>query len=256
MKNWRRAALLLLLMALPACRGAGGRNGAAPTAPTSNIASIRISGPDTLFIGANATFTATATFPDGSTGPIACVWAADNAQLARVDPRGGTMTGLHSGDVTVACASERGRGERSVRVLPNYAGQWEGSYIVERCEDSQVPAASFCGSFPRERTLPLAARLTQDRDIVTGNFTLGTIEAQQTTGLIGPDGSLRMSVVHTGPATFSITSTWALNSERVGQLSGTMLQTWSSSTGEGRVYSRILNASREARVLLATVWPD
>ncbi len=253
MKDWRRPVLLLLLLALPACRGAGSSTGSAPTAPTSTVSSISINGPNIIFVGSSATYTASASFSDGSTGVTVCAWTGDNDQIARVDARTASVTGLHSGEITIACDADRAHGRRTVRVLPNYAGQWNGSYIVERCEESDLPAATFCGSFPREWILPLSARLSQERDIVTGTFTLGTIEAQQTTGLVSVDGALRMSIVHTGPATFTISSNWTLNSERVGQISGTMLQTWSSTSGEGRVFSRILTAAREARPLLASL---
>jgi hypothetical protein len=243
----RCAGVAIVGVALVACGGTGDTR--SPAAPTPTITGITVSGPSMVFIGATESYTASATLSNGSTEVPACAWGGDAPTVATVEPSTGRVTGTGSGEVTIWCDARGVRGTKRVRVLPNYQGTWLGSYAVDACEQSgDFALVGFCANFPRDRVFPLSGMLTQQNDTVTGAFHLGQVQGQQASGPVALDGTLRLTIVHVGTGSFTLTSDWAVNSTRPGQLSGSMVQLWRDAalSGTARVATRVFNTNRQA----------
>ncbi len=242
----RGFSLVFVLASLAGSVSCGDDGG--PAAPTATVTSITVTGANLVHIGATEAYTASATLSNGSSQVPTCVWGGDTLSVATVDQGTGRVTGVASGEITIWCDAQGTRGTKRLRVLPNYQGTWLGSYAIESCEQTgDFARVNFCRDFTRDRVLPTSANLTQQNDSVSGVFNLGQIQGQQASGPIALDGTLRLSVVHVGTSTFTITSNWVVNSTRAGQIGGSMLQIWREalSVGEGRIFSRVFNTNRQ-----------
>ena len=116
--------------------------------------------------------------------------------------------------------------------VPNYAGNWSGSYVLSGCNQSGGMAlANFCANLGA--TMPYGLALTQSGSNVSGSFSLGQITFSSTGGTVSGDGSLTLngSTVSNGN---TIIVTWALRLSG-SALSGTLTQVWTSSTLSGQI---------------------
>ena len=100
--------------------------------------------------------------------------------------------------------------------ITNYAGRWQGSYIVEECAGnsgsmddilcSAPRPGNSGGIFQRGAAFPIAIELTQNGSAVTGILSLGTITGT-VTGIVRSDQRLSLSgtVIASGTG-FTVTS--------------------------------------------------
>jgi len=106
-----------------------------PSGPTPAPGELTITGPDAVLTGVATSYTATASFSDGTTRTVTATWTTDNIQGAVVDA-GGRLEGRAHGS-TVLTASFVGRqASRTVQVVNNYSGSWSGLYVVRVCDKS------------------------------------------------------------------------------------------------------------------------
>lgn len=129
------ARFLAVLGLVAVANGCGDKTPAAPSQPVTTVSGLAITGPDAILTGLSTGYTANAAFADGSTRAIAAVWTSSNPAAASVDGMGG-FTGRTHGSTTLTATYEGRSASKTVQVVNNYAGTWEGRYVVKACADS------------------------------------------------------------------------------------------------------------------------
>ncbi len=115
--------------------------------------------------------------------------------------------------------------------IPNYAGNWSGTYTITGCtQNGGVALANICGSLGN--TPPYSFSFTQNGNSVTGSFTLGSINFPSTGGIVLADGSLGLSATTITSGT-TIIVTWALHNSG-SAVTGTITQVWTNTTLSGQ----------------------
>jgi hypothetical protein len=215
----------------------GGNNGSTPPpiAPSGTVVSITVSsGGSSVYLGGVETFTATATLSTGGTQSLLVgTWSTSSAAIATVDSATGKVTGVANGTVTISLDYQGVRGSKSVRVVPFYAGNWAGSYIVSGCTQAQgFSDTNQCSNFPIGRSLQYGLQLAQAFDVVSGTTNIGLIGMSGDTETIQPDGSLNLTT-NAFAGTTTIVASWTLISQSAGVLGGTLSQHWTDSVITG-----------------------
>lgn len=112
-----------------------------PTPPSPTVTSVTIStSTDMLKIKETATFAATASLSDGTTAPVTD-WRSDTPAVATVDAASGKVTGVSAGAATIVATHDGMSGTKLVRVVPDFAGTWVGSFEITGCSASGVYVA-------------------------------------------------------------------------------------------------------------------
>ena len=160
-------ACLLGALVCAACDGNKG-NPSGPSKPPAVTALTISPATDLLKINGSETFTLSATMSDGSTRAVTGTWASDAAAVAAVDS-GGRATGRASGDATLSGDAEGLRATRRLRVVPDYQGDWRGSWAITACTaDGDWARANVCRTLPIGAVSAFRLTLTQTRDTVSG----------------------------------------------------------------------------------------
>jgi len=108
-----------------------------PAAPSSlpvSTTALAISGPDILLTGVPASYIATATLSDGSAPTVSPVWSTDDPGVATIDSSG-RLQGRTHGSTNVIATYEGRTTSRLVRIVANYGGTWNGSFVIRACTD-------------------------------------------------------------------------------------------------------------------------
>ncbi|HZA33883.1 MAG TPA: Ig-like domain-containing protein [Vicinamibacterales bacterium] len=193
----QRATILLLSIIVGAPMAAcGGEDGtpAGPSDPPASVTGLSMS-PGTTLLKTNQTetFTASAMMSSGPSQPVQPAWRSNNPTVLSIDSAG-LARGIMNGAATITATHGGVSETRRVRVVTDYQGAWAGEYVVRTCDHSgDFRSAEFCdrseGFWAGDR-LPIGFTLTQERDAVTGAFTLGAVA-----------GTLRGSVEESGQLT-------------------------------------------------------
>ena len=234
----RLSILALLLLATAAC---GGDDSNSPTAPS--VAGPVMNGTtDMVYIGQRITFTASGT---------GLTWGGDNPAVATVDAATGAVTGIGTGRVTIWAQNADGRTTRLLRGLPSYNGSWSGSYSLTGCQSSGDWASNpFCVGFDEGQIMTIGFEITQSRDQVIGNVSLGTIQGPLSSSVVNEDGSLPLTgVITIGDVTIQLQNLRA-TSPSAGTMKGQFDQVWSmsSESGTGRLACDIRDVTRTSGV--------
>jgi hypothetical protein len=188
-------AAYVLLFTL-GCRG-GVPTPVAPGPPVPAAETITItSGVDALRTGFFADYTLIASMSDRTTQVVTrqAVWTTSDLAVGTVDANG-RVTAVSHGTIGLNATFQGRAATRSVRIVHNYGGQWNGTYVARSCDQTGVFASSrYCqnlGSNPS----PLGLEMTQSGvnvDEISGMIALR--------GLVGPvsgrvtsDGRLALS---------------------------------------------------------------
>jgi len=151
----------------------------------------------------------------------------------------------------ISCLACGGGDNAPTPRIPDYSGNWSGTYTVTGCTQSgQIALANVCGLLGN--TPPYRFNLTQSDRNVSGTFTMGSITFPNTGGTVAQDGSLAISAT-TQSNGITVVVTWALNMP-ASSITGTLTQNWSSAalSGSATVAGSINNAIRGAAVLAPT----
>jgi Big-like domain-containing protein len=215
----------------------GGNNGSTPPpiAPSGTVVSITVSSSgSSVYLGGVETFTATATLSTGGTQSLLVgTWSTSSAAIATVDSATGKVTGVATGTVTISLDYQGVHGSKPVRVVPFYAGNWAGSYIVSGCTQAQgFSDTNQCSNFPIGKSLQYGLQLAQAFDVVSGTTNIGLIGMSGDTETIQPDGSLNLTT-NAFAGTTTIVASWTLISQSAGVLGGTLSQHWTDSAITG-----------------------
>jgi hypothetical protein len=227
-------AVIFSLVGLLAC---GGSNSTptTPTTPTPATQSISVTVAAPVLQGLTAQASAVATLSNGTTQAITTGFRSDVPAVATVTDSG-LVTGVSTGGANIYVISGGQQGTKNIRVVPNYAGSWSGSYYVTGCSQSGAYATfNYCSSdFSTNSVFPYNMSLTQSLDTVTGTFYLGTLQFGQSSGTMDGGGGVALSAnYYSGVST--IYCVWNLSSSTPGRLAGTVRQTWSASTVPGQM---------------------
>jgi hypothetical protein len=194
----QRALIVVVVVGLAACGGTSTSSPAAPT-PTPVVTTVSVTmspSTDVLKIQGTETFTVTATLSDGTTKAVTGSWSSDNVAVATVDTSG-KVTGIASGQATIAVAYDTARATRIVRIIPDYQGNWTGEYAVLSCQDSgDFAKEEWCKTALRNGVIKVTMALTHARDAVTGSWTHDVMSGT-TQGTLEADGTLALSGIGT-----------------------------------------------------------
>lgn len=126
-----RIALAFVVVALAAACS----DNTSPVAPGPIATGLVINGLDAVLTGLSGNYTATATLSDGTARTVTPTWTSSNTEVATVDGGGGLGARVH-GSTTLTASHEGRTAAKTVHVVNNYGGTWEGGYVVRACTDS------------------------------------------------------------------------------------------------------------------------
>jgi hypothetical protein len=125
------ALVIVITVFATACDGKS-----SPAAPTTQAAtSLSISGADALQTGLSTTYTATATLSDSTMRAVTPTWTSSNTGVASVDSAG-RLVGLAHGSTNLTASHEGRSTSKTVQVVNNFEGTWDGRYVIRACDDS------------------------------------------------------------------------------------------------------------------------
>lgn len=234
----RQCAVGLVLVSF-AMVGCGGSSPTAPATPTAT--SITVNSTSThLLLGNSETFTATVTLSNGSTQTLTGgTWSSDATGVATVVAGTGAVTAVSSGEVTIIVDAQGVRGTKRMRVVPNYQAIWAGTYTVNTCvQTGDFVDADLCGTtlIVGSNTLQAGLNLSQNVAVITGQTRLGGLFSETLNGAISTNGSLSFQVGATLPGfTTRVAQAWQINITQVGQMTGTVTQTWTDPVLTGQM---------------------
>ena len=133
MAAFRLALVIVITAFATACNGKS--NPAAPTAPAAT--DLTIIGVDAVRTGLVTNYTVTATLSDGTKREVTATWTSSNTGVASVDSAG-RLVGVAHGSTDLTASHEGRSVSKTVQVVNNYDGHWEGTYVVTACNDSGI----------------------------------------------------------------------------------------------------------------------
>jgi hypothetical protein len=165
--------------------------GKSDSAPSPTVSNLSLS-PATDWVKIKGTehFSVTALYSTGASESVSPAWTSNNTGVATVDSAG-LVTGVAAGQATVVATYQSKTAMRDIRVIPDYAGRWAGSWSVTSCATTGALPASWCNSV-QGASLPATLQVLQTKDQVSAAWTLqesnGTAQ-----GSIAGDGKLTLS---------------------------------------------------------------
>jgi hypothetical protein len=110
-----------------------------PTGPSRTtpptVTGLAISGADAVLTGLSASYTATASLSDGTMQTVTPTWTSSDPRVGTVDSAG-RLDGRAHGSTTVSATYQGRDASKTVGVVNNYGGDWEGRYVVTLCHGS------------------------------------------------------------------------------------------------------------------------
>jgi hypothetical protein len=193
----RLLGLLGVAMAISGC--GGDDTPSAPSSPaTPTVNTLTISGYKAILTGTSANYTATAQLSNGTNRSVTPAWSTSNPSVASVD-NAGRVEGLTHGEVNLAASYQGQSASMTVNVVHNYAGNWNGTYVIRACDESGVFAdlewCVFGGGSVAGANLQYSLALTQGDEHgiglneVTGNVSLYDLPGN-ISGHVTSDGRL------------------------------------------------------------------
>jgi hypothetical protein len=168
-----------------------------PLGPSDvTLASISITpATDLIKLKATETYTITALFSDGSSQVVTGSWSSDTPSIAAVEAPG-RIAGAGAGQATITVEYQGLRATRTVRVVPDYHGRWEGDWSVSACSGSG-DLQEICEVYPPDELFGLTLVANQTRDTITGTIDFGDDLPGPVTGTIAMDGQLSVGGTYT-----------------------------------------------------------
>jgi hypothetical protein len=140
-------------------------------------------------------YTATAMMSDGSTQVVTTATTWTSSTAAATIASSGRLTGQSHGSTLVTATYQSRIASKTVTIVNNYGGSWNGSYVVAACDASgDFAKADWCTGV-KGATYLLALSLTQtgnDRNQISGTLTNGFIRNAPVTGTVTSDGRLNI----------------------------------------------------------------
>jgi hypothetical protein len=228
------ALILLAVVGFVSCGGSSSTP-SAPSTPVIATQSIAVTMLSPIAVGNTAQATAVATLSNGSTQALTTGFRSDVPTVATVTDSG-LVTSVSAGGANIYVVSGGQQGTKNIRVVPNFAGSWSGSYYVTGCSQTGFYATlNYCSSnFSNNKVFPYNMSLTQTLDTVSGATFLGTLSFGQSSGTVDGGGNIALSGNYYSGSS-SIYCSWNLSSSTPGRLAGTVQQTWRDSGVSGQM---------------------
>lgn len=208
---------------------------------------VTINGVNAIRTGFESTYTAVATYTDGTMETVSPTWTSSDMAVATIDS-GGRLSGLSHGSTTLTATHEGRNGTKTVQVVNNYAGTWTGTYIIRACDQSGVfIEAEWCeGLGGAGAILPIMLAFSQsgdDQRQMSGSITLGTGITGNITGSVRADGALVLEgsfTIEADGVTFEFTfGGWTTRLIAPGQMTGRWAQSQRAIGVPGNAYQEV-----------------
>jgi hypothetical protein len=233
-------------LSLAACGGDGGNGGNGVT----HVTNVTVTVNDPVRMGQTTQATGTATLSDGQTRAVTSGFRSDATGVATVTDSG-MVAAVGNGQATIYAVYEGIQGQDLIRVVPDYHGTWTGGLRVTACAQSGAWAtAKMCDEFSVNSTTWYWLSLDQSGDSMSARLDRGSpLNFPAVTAALNSDGSasFKATVTVTDSAfTATLDATFAIQSARVGDLTGTVTEVWRAPniTGELRLAENIVNTTR------------
>jgi hypothetical protein len=146
----------------------------------------------------------------------------------------GLVTGVTNGLANIYTIYAGKQGTKQIRVVPNYQGQWQGSYVVRSCTSSGTfNNCTATGIFAVGNVLPASMAFVQTDNMINGNFFLGQVANTPISAQIAGDGGVTFTGTSTNSTTISADTTWRVNLVANDRLVGNHTQVFHSTVSAG-----------------------
>jgi len=194
----RSVRLVLVAVLVTLAAGCSDKNPGGPSPSAGQIVTaLVIGGADAVLTGLSASYTATASFSDGTTRSVTPTWVSSDPRVGTVDSTG-RLDGRTHGPTNLSATYLGRDASKTVHVVNNYGGTWAGRYVIRACTDTGDLTdhdGGWCATGPgRVGTVAgIALTLVQSGNTlseITGTFGYfcGTI-----TGVVSADGRLSLA---------------------------------------------------------------
>ena len=238
--------IILPMTTLAAC----GDDSGSPAAPSSTTSAVSITVASPLRMGQTTQATGSETRSNGQTQPVTTGWQSDAPGVASVTT-GGLVTGVANGRATIYVVASGRQGQQVVRVVPDYQGRWIGGLRITSCAEAGVFAEfDFCDDFPVGQVTGHSLDLSQAGEQLTATASYGPeLTFAPASASIREDGSAAFSTstsITDSGVTLTLAPSFAINSPRVSELTGTVSDVWRfpNVPGEGRLTFEITRTTR------------
>ena len=174
--------------------GCGSKLPTSPTAVTPAVTGLAIHGAEAILTGAAADYTVAVTLSDGTSKAATPAWTSSNPAVATINDAG-RLEGRSHGSTILTASSAGQTVSKTIRVINNYGGSWDGRFVVNGCD--APPGA--CASLEIDIfSFPVALKVSHsavDPAQVTAEFSLPTFSGLRSTlsGNVTADGRLNLS---------------------------------------------------------------
>jgi hypothetical protein len=238
-----RSRLLVVLGLLPLVTGCEGKTPLEPSQTATNVTALAITGDDSVLTGTSTSYSVSATLSNGSTRTIVPMWTSSDPAVASVNSMGGVDGRMH-GSITLTANYEGRSASKTVRVVNNYSGTWQGRYIVRTCTDTgdfTDHDGGWCRAGLERVGSVLGITLTLAHSSTNASEVIGTLPCCNGTiaGIVRADGGLDLSGSVTEPdfdypeiaiGTVQV-ARWESRLDGAGSMSGQWSWTHTSLTG-------------------------
>jgi hypothetical protein len=201
-----------------------------PSAPTPAPTAVAVSLPSTLWIGESKQATASAAMSNSSSQAVTSGWRSDNAAVASVTD-GGTVTGVSYGSATISVAYSGLQDQQRIQVLPDYPGNWTGTYRITSCAPFPSPFYEyFCNGFAPGTTGNVSFVMTLAGEAVSGQFRAADMQFSSFVVPVQGDGGIVASGTGINHP-YQFEARWLMNSVSRAQITGTTRWVRSGSAG-------------------------
>ena len=174
--------------------GCGSKPPTSPTAVTPAVTGLAIHGAEAILTGAAADYTVAVTLSDGTSKAATPAWTSSNPAVATINDAG-RLEGRSHGSTILTASSAGQTVSKTIRVINNYGGSWDGQFVVNGCNAPPGACASLeidFFSFPVSLTV---SHSESDPGQVTAEFVLPTFGQLQSllSGNVTADGRLNLS---------------------------------------------------------------
>lgn len=157
-----------------------------------------------------------------ASAPVSAMWHSGDPSIATVTETG-VVTGVRNGRTTITVTHDGQQAAANVRVVPEYRGQWSGTYRITQCTPgpSEVYRQTFCGSVDRTSGT-VTFTLVRNGEFVTGQFQLFGAAFPAFSVPIAEDGSIQFTstTVAVPTGAMKTDAQFTLNSGRRGEIDG------------------------------------
>ena len=188
----RRFSLASALALVNLVLGCGSHSPTAPPA-SSTVTGVTITGVDAILTGLSTFYTVTAALGDGTSRTVTPIWSSSNPDVATVDITGRLEARAHGS--TILTASSGGQAvSKTVRVINNYGGTWEGRFVVNACD----APPGWCAAMEVDYfSFPIHLEITQtgsDQSDITARLIFTSFDRRASVpGRVTPDGRLNLA---------------------------------------------------------------